>query len=190
MEILKFEEAPQRPTRSRTRAKKSSSKTMLGIAAAAVIAVVGSTLAANISLTSGSTSEFGQGLVQAAACDNAITVVPASTFLNASGAGVFNFSSVALSGISDSCVGRTFTINAWNDTTQQANNIASYNGTAYANATFSYATVSNGGTITLTPGLTTSNWSRSDSATGAVTINFTTPQATSGSVYKITIQTN
>ena len=190
MEILKFEEAPQRPTRSRTRAKKSSSKTMLGIAAAAVIAVVGSTLAANISLTSGSTSEFGQGLVQAAACDNAITVVPNSTFVNSTNAGVFNFSSVDLSNISDNCVGRTFTINAWNDSTQSANNIASYNGTPFANATFSFATANNGAGITFTPGLTTSNWNVGDSTTRGVRINFTTPQATSGSVYKITIQTN
>ena len=190
MEILKFEEAPQRPTRSRTRAKNSSSKTMLGIAAAAVIAVVGSTLAANISLTSGSSSEFGQGLVQATACDNSITVVPASTFANASGAGQFNFSSVALSGIADACAGRTFTLNAWNDSTNTANSIASANGSAYANATFVWATASNGSAITFTPGLSTSNFSHADSSTGAVTINFTTPQATSGSVYKITLQTN
>ena len=190
MEILKFEEAPQRPTRSRSRAKKSSSKTMLGIAAAAVIAVVGSTLAANISLTSGSTSEFGQGLVQAGACDSAITVVPAASFSNSSGGGQFNFASVALSNISDSCAGRTFTLNAWDNNTNSALNIASANGSGSSIATFVYSTTSNGYT-SASPGVSTSAFSPGGSSESrSVTIAFANSPVTSGAIYKITLQTN
>jgi len=190
MEILKFEEAPQRPTRSRTRAKKSSSKTMLGIAAAAVIAVVGSTLAANISLTSGSTSEFGQGLVQAGACDSQITVVPAAKFNNATGAGAFALDTVALSGISDNCVGRTFTLNAWDDAGSSAQNIVSANGTATNIATFAFSTSSKGYT-SASPGIATAAYSDgSDSTTRSVTIKFANSPVTAGAIYKITLQTN
>ena len=187
MEILKFEEAPQRPTRSRTRAKKSSSKTMLGIAAAAVIAVVGSTLAANISLTSGSSSEFGQGLVQATACDSAITVKPSATFNNASGAGSFSFASVALSDIADACAGRTFKLTAYGDT-GSALNIATSGSNVYTNATFVWATTA-ASAITASSYVTTSNWSGTTNA-GTITVTFGGTQATSGSVYKITLETN
>ena len=57
MEILKFENS-SRPVRK----KSSSSKVMLGLAGIAAVALLGSTLAANISLNGGSGVEFGQGV--------------------------------------------------------------------------------------------------------------------------------
>jgi hypothetical protein len=43
---------------------------------------LGSTLAANINLNSGGPVEFGQGVTQAAACDNSIQITPYSSFVN------------------------------------------------------------------------------------------------------------
>ena len=72
MEILKFENS-SRPTRN----KNSSSKVVLGLAGIAAVALLGSTLAANISLNSGSAVEFGQGVALTSACDSdGITATP------------------------------------------------------------------------------------------------------------------
>lgn len=187
MEILKFENAPQRPTRSRA-AGKSSTKTLVGLAAAAVIAVVGSTLAANITLASGS-SEFGQGVAQATACDDAITVTPAATFANVANGGGFNFTSVTLSDIKRGCDGKTFKLSAYGDSSNTPVNIATASSTSYSNATFVWSTsalpTNKSSYITL------ATWSGGSVAdTGTVNIAFGGTTATSGAVYKITLETN
>ena len=63
--------------------------------------LVQTTLAANISLNTGSPIEFGQGITATAACSGAtdLTITPYSSFTNASGAGAFYFSSVKVSNI-------------------------------------------------------------------------------------------
>ncbi len=186
MEILKFENAPQRPTRARS-ARKSSTKTIVGLAAAAVIAVVGSTLAANITLASGS-SEFGQGVAQATSCDDAITVTPAAKFVNATGAGGFNFDNVTLSGIKNACAGKTFKLSAYGDTNNTPVSIATVGATVYTSATFVWATTA-ATALSVSPAIATSGWSGTTDA-GAVTVTFNGTQATSGAVYKITLETN
>ena len=55
---------------------------ILGIGALTGVIALGSTLAANINLNAGSTVEFGQGITQATACDNDITVTPLASFIN------------------------------------------------------------------------------------------------------------
>ena len=186
MEILKFENAPQRPTRARS-ARKSSTKTIVGLAAAAVIAVVGSTLAANITLASGS-SEFGQGVAQATACDSSITVTPAAKFVNATGAGGFNFDNVSLSNIAQACNGKTFKLSAYGDTSGTAVNIATDSVSSYSNATFVCASASV--TTNKSSYVTLSNFTGGAADTGTVTVTFNGTQATSGAVYKITLETN
>jgi len=186
MEILKFENAPQRPTRARS-ARKSSTKTIVGLAAAAVIAVVGSTLAANITLASGS-SEFGQGVAQATACDSSITVTPAAKFVNATGAGGFNFDNVTLTNIADACAGKTFKLSAYGDTNNTPVTIATVGATPYTSATFVWATTA-ATALSVSPAIATSAWSGTSNA-GAVTVTFQGTQATSGAVYKITLETN
>ena len=99
MEILKFDSAPQK----RTGQKKSSTRGLLAVAGFAAIAVLGSTLAANISLNSG-TLEFGQGVAVTSACDSdGITATPKAVFSNVAGGGSFNFASVSFSGIAAGC---------------------------------------------------------------------------------------
>jgi hypothetical protein len=62
---------------------KKPAKIALALAIAGVVVSLASTLAANISINSGPV-EFGQGVAQTTACDDAITVTPHSTFINSS----------------------------------------------------------------------------------------------------------
>ena len=62
---------------------KKPAKIALALAIAGVVVSLASTLAANISINSGPV-EFGQGVAQTTACDDAITVTPRSTFINSS----------------------------------------------------------------------------------------------------------
>ena len=179
MEILKFENsAPQK----RTRQKKSSTKGLVATAGFAAIAVLGSTLAANISLNSG-TLEFGQGVAVTSACDSdGITATPKAVFANASGAGQFNFASISFSGIADACANKLFTINAYGDTSATPLNIATVGATSYNVATFVMSATLPGSSY-----ITTSGYSSSSNARTAE-IGFKGTQATSGAVYKITLQ--
>jgi hypothetical protein len=178
MEILRFENAPARKSRN-----KSSVKGLAGLATVAAIAVLGSTLAANISLNSGGSLEFGQGVSQTTACDSdGITVTPTAGFVNSAGAGAFNFNSVALSGISANCTNKMFTLNAYGDSSSTALQLATGPGsTQITNATVTYASTS---TTLKTTGITLSNVSGG----GAVTLTFDTPTATAGAVFKLTLQ--
>lgn len=88
---------------------------------ASLILLVGSgllvqtTLAANVSLNSGSPIEFGQGITRTTACSGAtnLTITPNSSFTNASSAGSHKFSSVTVSNIPAGCNGVDFKISAY-----------------------------------------------------------------------------
>jgi hypothetical protein len=175
MEILKFENS-SRPVRK----KSSSSKVMLGLAGIAAVALLGSTLAANISLNSGAGVEFGQGVALTTACDSEITSTPAATFVNAAGGGGFNFATVAFSGISSACVEKIFTLKAYGDTSATPLTIATDSSSSYSQATFRFTTSS-----TISPGIASSNVSV---GSGTYTIGFLGTQATSGAVYKLTLE--
>ena len=176
MEILKFENSP-RPARK----KSSSSKAILGLAGIAAVALLGSTLAANISLNSGNAVEFGQGVALTSACDSdGITATPTSNFVNAAGGGVFNFTTVAFSGISSSCVEKTFTLKAYNNTDATPLTLATIGATGYSSATFKFTT-----STIVGPGLTSANVSVSG---GTETIGFQGTQSTAGAVFKLTLE--
>ena len=138
-----------------------------------------STLAGNISLSSGTGIEFGQGFSQAVACsgNTDLTLTPRSTFINGS-PGAHYLNSVTVSGIPDSCFGVDFTINAYGNTDNSPLalfNSISTNAVVYNNAgTFSTGIGSTGMTVA--------------SSTGTFTATFTTPVAQSSSVFKLTIQ--
>lgn len=178
MEILKFENS-SRPVRK----KSSSSKAILGLAGIAAVALLGSTLAANISLNSGLGVEFGQGVALTSACDSdGITATPAATFVNAASAGGFNFSTVAFSNVSSACWGKTFTLKAYGDTSATPLNIATVSTTAYSQATFTFTTAS-----TTSPGISTASWTAS-ATDSRLSLGFAGTQATSGAVYKLTLE--
>ena len=72
-----------------------------------------STFAGNISLSSGTGIEFGQGVSQAVACsgETNLTLTPRSSFTNGS-PGAHYLQSVTVSNIPSSCYGVDFTIRA------------------------------------------------------------------------------
>jgi carbon monoxide dehydrogenase subunit G len=193
MEILKFENAPA-PRKSAP--KKSNLKSLAGLATVAAVAVLGSTLAANISLGSGSALEFGQGVQTTAACDSSITVSPQVSFVNSSTNPQFMLSTISLTdvdatvqgtGDATGCDGKTLTINAYGDTSATPLSIASSSNTAYSYATVGVKAV---GTMTTSPGITVTVSGTQNSTTAGIAVGITSPQATSGAVYKLTLQSN
>ena len=143
---------------------------------------VQTTLAANVSLNSGSPIEFGQGISQLTACSgaNSITVTPQSSFINASGGGAYYFSSILVSGVPDSCQGYDFTFNVYGatgDTPLSIFNSTSTTAVVYNNSgTFQMGVGGNGASIS--------------SGTRTFTLTFTTPVAASATVAKITVQSS
>jgi hypothetical protein len=141
-----------------------------------------STLAGNITLSSGTGIEFGQGVSQAVACSGAtsLTVTPNSSFQNEVGTGKHYLSSIKVSNIPTSCYGADFKLSAFG--TSSSTPLAIFNSTSteavvYDNAgTFQLGVGSTG--TTLTPG------------TGTFTVSFSSPVALSSSVYKVTIQSS
>ena len=175
--ILDFDSAGKK---ARAPKNVKSVKGLLAVAGFAAIAVLGSTLAANISLNSGSL-EFGQGVAVTSACDSdGITATPKAVFSNVTGGGSFNFASVSFSGISTSCANKLFTLNAYGDTSATPLNIATVGATSYSVATFMFSATLPGSSYISTGSYTTTT----------AEIGFRGTQATSGAVYKITLQSS
>jgi len=123
MEILNLGGSYEPSAKSR----KTKFKVLLGVGLVTVVMGMGSTLAASISLSSGSPIEFGQGVATATACDSSITVTPYSTYVNDTVTADFLFSSVALSNIDTTtaaCGGKTFVLKAYTDSSTIATNYA------------------------------------------------------------------
>jgi hypothetical protein len=196
MEILKFENAPA-PRKSAP--KKNNLKSLAGLATVAAVAVLGSTLAANISLGSGSTLEFGQGVQVTAACDSAITLSPKVSFVNNSTNPQFFMSTVSFTDVDartagqsstvnggTGCQGRVLTLNAYGDSSATPISFASASGTGISVATIGI----NSTTPTTSAGFTISGSANQGSATSAFDLGITTPNATSGAIYKLTLQSS
>jgi hypothetical protein len=142
--------------------------------------LIQTTLAANISLSSGGPVEFGQGISQTVACSGSteLTLTPNSTFENVSGGGDFYFSSIRVSNIPSSCNDKDFTIKAYDASSSTP--LALFN-----TSSSSAVVINDGGTYLLGMGSTGLTISQS---TGTFTANFTTPVALSSTVFRITIE--
>jgi len=113
MEILNLggvNEPSERPSKKKL-------KVIIGIGVLAGVMGMGSTLAASITLNSGTAVEFGQGVQLVAACDNAITVTPTSVFRNDTDSAQSNFalSTIVLSNIGAGCLGKKLRLTAYTD---------------------------------------------------------------------------
>ena len=113
MEILNLgglNEPSERPSKKKL-------KVIIGIGVLAGVMGMGSTLAASITLNGGTSVEFGQGVQLVAACDGAITVTPASEFVNDTDTAQSNFrlKSIAITGIDSGCLGKKLRISAYTD---------------------------------------------------------------------------
>lgn len=170
MEILSFENSPK-PAR-----RKASALLGVGALLVAGISLLGTTLASSVTIGTG-TVTFGQGTVQATACDSSITVTPAASFANASGTGSFKLGSITIGDIDASaCADKTFIIKAWGNTNATALDL--WSGSASITSV-----------IKSTIGSTTANSGATVSASGStITYNITTPALDATSIYKITVE--
>lgn len=142
---------------------------------------VQSTLAANISLSSGGRTEFGQAVSQAVACSGSqdVTVTPKSSFVNAAtGTGTYYLASITVSNIPISCNGVNFKLSAYG--TSSSTPLAIFNSTS-TEAVVNYDADSVSLRAPKT-GISVSGGS------GTFTITFASPVAQSTSVAKVTIQ--
>jgi len=142
--------------------------------------LVQTTLAANISLNSGSAVEFGQGVAMTTACSGSdvLTVTPNSEFTNASGAGSYYLKTITVSGIPAGCNGADFNISVYDSVTSTALPMFNTNKTVakiWNNAgTFQIGTGGAGASVS--------------SGSGTFTITFTTPVALASNVARLTLQ--
>ena len=146
MEILKFENSP-RPARK----KSSSSRILLGFASVAAVAMLGSTLAASITLNSNAAVEFGQGVAQAAACDSSITLTPFTSFVNGN-PGNFQLETITATGVditdATKCLNKFFKISAYDSATATALGTYSFYWGALGAETVTAGTVALSGSTT------------------------------------------
>jgi hypothetical protein len=160
--------------------KNKTLKVMLGIAALVAVPVVGTTLAASIGINVNNNSntpiQFGQGVVQATACDDEVTVTALSEFSNSAGAGTFYLGDVEVTGIDVACDGKLFTVNAYDDASS----------TPLATCTGAEYDTSSGGTACA--GGSTIQFENDGS--GGLKVKFGTESVAAENVYKVTVETS
>ena len=141
-----------------------------------------STLAANLSINSSQSVEFGQGIAVTTVCDSTVTLTPYSSFVNGSSSGTFYFSAFQLSNIdAAACSGVTFTLKAYDNSSSSPLTLFSTNTSASItdnNSSFEVAANQSG-------------LSLADSQTaGSFTASFASPAALSSDIYKITVESS
>jgi hypothetical protein len=180
MEILSFEGGAQAPR------KKKSLGLILGVAIVAGVTTLGSTLAATVAI--GTTPiTFGQGVVQAVACDSSITVTPTTSFVNASGAGSFRLNTITVSDLDNAatntstgvgCGGKTLVLKVYDGTNSTPLTLSVAAGTAITspiNATIGSTTANSGINV-------------SSAAAGSLTYTIATPTLNAADIFKITVE--
>ena len=187
MEILGMQ--PEYAPRKKSALKKSNIKALAGLATIAAVAVLGSTLAANISLGTGASLEFGQGVQVTSACDDVITLTPKAMFVNGASPS-FILSTIGFSGVdaasTTTCQGKTLTLNAYGDTGSTPVQLATVGSAALTAATIGITAT----TPTSAAGTVIANVSGGGTNALGFELGFTTPSATSGAVYKLTLQSS
>ena len=160
--------------------KNTQSKTfrrVLGIGVITAVVAIASTLAANISINSGPV-EFGQGVAQTTACDDAITLTPHSTFDNSYGLnGDFLLSDIEISSLDSTvghCAGKALTIKTY--------------GNSSSDVLATYALMDNGTSFSSDFGMTESSGEGTDNS--SVRLYIATPSLLASSIYKITIESS
>lgn len=186
MEILKFDggRSPQKRTRLVTM-----------IAGAFLVAAVGSTFAANISINTNNSLEYAQGVTQATACNPGILIVPSNRFVNSAGAGSFQLETITVTDTASvttsvsagfgNCSGKTLRLRAFGNTgnalTLSAGSTPTYCDVTLANPAFSSSVVQASVDNTKCVGTITKLAKGFDLA-------FTTPSLAAADIFKITIE--
>lgn len=189
MEILNFQNGSNGSRKNRGRIATI-------VAGAFLVAMVGSTFAANITINSTGTLEYAQGVTQATACDNAINVVPTNRFINSSGSGAFYLETVTVTdtrtassstGLGN-CIGKYLKIGIYNDTTGPL----TWGSVTSCDVPVSAFSASGSG---YTNGITQTGMSCSGLQFTTVTNGFalstsSTPSLAAANIYKITIESH
>ncbi len=188
MEILNFD------SNGSGRSTKKRARLVTIIGGAFLFAAVGSTFAANITINTSNSLEYGQGLTQAVACESSISVTPINRFVNAAGQGAFYLETITvtdtetvsnITGLSK-CIGKNIKISVFGNTGD-----AKTFGTV-TSCTFPVSAYSASGTG-YTHGITSSSLSCSGlqaaPVNGGFAIGITgSPTLLSGDIYKIAIE--
>ncbi len=119
MEILNFD------SNGSNRSPKKRARIATFIGGAFLLAALGSTFAANITINTTNSLEYAQGVTQAAACNPSVLIQPANRFVNSAGGGSFMLETITVrdtttataAGIGlGNCNGKTLRITAYGDT--------------------------------------------------------------------------
>jgi hypothetical protein len=177
------------PEEDRAVTKKKNNKVLkvlLGISALIAVPVIGTTLAASITIGTGPI-QFGQGVQQAVTCDSGVTVTPTAGFTNVNGGGTFSLLSIAVTEIDSACDGKTFTLKVYDNTGgSSAQTVASPSPTPSG-------AVATALKVVFVAAGTSTEVGNSDMSVTSTTTSFTVTLGTtlaSGSVNKITVETN
>jgi hypothetical protein len=169
--------------------RQKSLRITLGTGLLVLLYAMGTTLAANINIGTG-TSEFGQGIQVTTACDNQITVTPQASFNNAATpspattpntTGVFYLSSIKVASIDSSangCDGKWMTLKSFDSNSSTPLQLI--------DGALSFSVLNTAGVFSSTQ----SGFSVSTQDTSTFTITFTTPVALAREVTRVTIETS
>jgi hypothetical protein len=188
MEILKFDggRSPQKRTRLVT-----------VIAGAFLVAAVGSTFAANISInanTSGSL-EYAQGVTQAVACNPGILIVPANRFNNVAGSGSFVLETITVTDTASvttadgvgfgNCSGKTMRLRAFGNT---GNALQLSSGTTPTQCDITLATPAFSSSVVQASVNNTQCVASVTKLAKGFAVAFTSPSLAAADIFKITIE--
>ena len=187
VEILKFAEPPKRSSRTNTKKRGGIMPLLAVVVSVAVVGGMSTTLAGTITLNTGGSVEFGQGVVTTAACDTTIRILPSSSFDTSTS--TFSVSEIELrdigiSGGTDTatagagCLGKKLTFKAYDKDGVALNMNA-------ASAKSIYVTIPDSGTVT-----TAAAPDGSPNAFGSYSANTNTVTVTAASGFAGTTGTN
>ena len=181
---LGSDDEPVKKKKSNTR----NLKIALGLAAVILIPTIGSTLAGTI-VVSGGSVEFGQGISQATACGD-LTLTPATSFSNSSGAGSFKLATVTLV-MPIACTGKTFTIKALGNSSNTLIDLSTRSNDALA---ITPTITSSSCTVAIPTSPATANETATCTSTSETTatavITVTTQTASASDIYKFTVESS
>ena len=184
MEILNFD------SNGSNRSPKKRARIATVIGGAFLLAAVGSTFAANITINTTDSLEYGQGVTQAAACNPSLRIIPTNKFVNAAGGGAFYLETITVQDTTTAtavgvglgnCAGKTLRITAYGNTGSALNlsggatNHCDIVVAAYSSST-TQGTLTAGCTATL---VRTQN---------AYALNFTNAPLLASSIFKIAVE--
>ena len=186
MEILNFE------SNGSNRSPKKRARLATIVGGAFLFAAIGSTFAANITINTTDSLEYGQGLTQAVACESTLIVTPINRFINAAGGGDFYLETITVTDtetVSNStglskCIGKKIKVSVFGNT----GTAQTYGGVTSCTVPITGYTASAPTHGIATSGISCSGLQATAVAGGFALSTTATPALSAGNVYKIAIE--